>query len=79
MGYPEKTKELLAYQTMMISEARKCVGRGWLLYDAAFRQQIVSFDRVDFSRMNQSLYATTFLAYGGGRKKFCTDCMRSLG
>ena len=38
----------------------------------AFRQ---SFDTVDFSKINQSLYATTFLAYGGGRQKFCPDCM----
>lgn len=37
-------------------------GRGWLLYDAAFRQQIRSYDLVDFSHINQSLYSTTFLA-----------------
>ena len=46
-----------------------------MLYDAAFRQQIVSFESVDFSRINQSLYATTFLAYGGVRQKFCPECM----
>ncbi len=73
--YPEKIRELLAYQAMIISEARRCGGRGWLLYDAAFRQQIRSFETVDFSRINQSLYSTTFLAYGSGRTRFCPDCM----
>ena len=73
--FPEKVKELLAYQTTIISEARRCGGRGWLLYDAAFRQQVRSFESVDFSRVNQSLYATTFLAYGGRAAKFCPDCM----
>ncbi len=61
----------------MIGEARRCGGRGWLLYDDAFRQQMPSFEAVDFSKINQSLYLTTFLAYGGGRAraKFCPDCL----
>ena len=29
--YPQKTRELWAYQALMISEHRKCGGRGWLL------------------------------------------------
>ena len=50
--------------------ARRCVGHGCLLYDAAFRQ---SFKAVNFRRINQSLYSTTFLAYGEGRMKTCTE------
>ena len=74
--YPQKMKELLAYQTTIVSEARRLGGRGWLLYDSQFRQQMSSFESVDFSKINQSLYATTFLAYGGGGKqKMCPDCM----
>ena len=72
--YPEKARELWAYQATLIGEARRCGGRGWLLYDSAFRQQITSFDAVDFSKINQSLYSTTFLAYGAGAK-FCPECM----
>jgi len=64
--YPEKRNELWAYQATLIGEARRCGGRGWLLYDSAFWQQITSFETVDFSKINQSLYSTTFLAYGGG-------------
>ena len=46
-----------AYQALMITEARRCGGRGWLLYDATFRQQAASRDNADFSRLNQALYA----------------------
>lgn len=74
--YPQKCRELWAYQAMMISEHRKCGGRGWLLYDSAFRQQIASLESTDFSKINQGLYSTTFLAYGG-RGQFCARCMMS--
>jgi len=74
--FPRKARELWAYQAFIIAEHRKCGGRGWLLYDSAFRQQIASLDEADFSRVNQGLYATTFLAYGG-KGLFCTRCMAS--
>lgn len=74
--HPHKARELWAYQALMIAEHRKCGGRGWLLYDAAFRQQIASLEATDFSKVNQGLYATTFLAYGG-RGQFCARCMSS--
>ena len=60
--YPGKMKDLLAYQALMISEHRRCGGRGWLLYDATVRQQIASLKSADFARLNQSLYLTTFVA-----------------
>ena len=59
--YPEKMKELLAYQALIISEHRRCGGRGWLLYDAAFRKQISNIQEADFSRLNQSLPHHVFL------------------
>ena len=73
-AHPEKNKETWAYQAMMISEAHRRGGRGWLLYDSAFRQQVVSLESANFGRLNQALYATTFLAYGG-RGQFCPLCM----
>ena len=72
--YPEKTKELLAYQATIIAEARRCGGRGWALYDAHFRQQMASLESADFSKINQSLYSTTFLAYGS-KARSCTTYM----
>ena len=74
--YPHKARELWAYQALMIAEHHNCGGRGWLLYDCAFRQQISLLESADFSKVNQSLYATTFLAYGG-RGQFCVWCMAS--
>ena len=74
--YPEKAREMWAYQAMMISEFRRCGGRGWRLYDTAFRQHATSLESTDFSRINQGLYATTFLAYGG-KGQFCQSCMMS--
>ena len=74
--YPAKAKDLWAYQAMMVTEQQKCGGRGWLLYDSAFRQQIVSLEEAKFATLNQSLYSTTFLAYGS-RGQFCTRCLMS--
>ena len=75
--HPQKTREMWAYQATVIAEARRCEGRGWLLYDSAFRQQaemLTSLDKVDFSRINQSLYATMCLA--GGQGQYHTTCMQ---
>ncbi len=74
--YPGKTKEMLAYQALIVGESRRG-GRGWRLYDAAFRQQIRSLESVNFARINQSLYSTTILAFSGGRQTFCAVCMQS--
>ena len=74
--YPHKCRELWAYQATMIAEHRKCGGRGWLPYDAAFRQQIASLEATDFSKLNQALYSTTFLAFGN-KGQFCTRCLLS--
>lgn len=74
--YPHKCRELWAYQALMIAEHRKCGGRGWLAYDSAFRQQIVSLEETDFSKLNHGLYSTTFLAFGG-RGQFCSRCLLS--
>ena len=74
--FPVKSKDLLAYQALMISEHRMCGGRAWILYDSAFRQQISDIREADFSRLNQSLYLTTFVAYGG-RVWSCNHCLLS--
>lgn len=54
---PEKTRELWAYHSLIISEARRCGGQGWLLYnDSALRQQMASRGEGDFSKLNQLLF-----------------------
>ena len=74
--YPEKARELLAYQALLVAEHRRCGGKGWLLYDAAFCQQISNIQEADFSKLNQSLYLTTFVAYGG-KGRSCNHCLLS--
>ena len=71
--YPEKTKELWAYQATIIAEAQRCGGRGFVSYDSTFRQQMLSFESTDFSRINQSLYSTTFLSMRG-KGQCCSMC-----
>ena len=39
--HPEKMKQLLAYQTMIVGEATHCGSKGWLAYDSMFRQQAI--------------------------------------
>lgn len=57
--FPQHTKELLAYQTLIVREARRCGGKDWLAYDTHFRQQVVGNLSADWSKLNQSLYAVT--------------------
>jgi len=72
--YPDKAKQLWAYQALMITETRRCGGRGWRLYDTTFRQQLTSLETADFAKLNDSLYATTFLAYGT-KRQCCPNCL----
>ena len=75
---PERMRQLMAYQTLMVREARRCGGKGWLAYDSYFRQQAVGDDKADWSRINQSLYAVTFIAQGERDKgRCCVLCLES--
>ena len=47
--HPERVRELLAYQTLIVREARRCGGKGWLTYDWYFRQQVVGNPAADWS------------------------------
>ena len=56
---PNRVRELWAYQTMVVHEARRCGGKGWQIYDSMFRQQAANNPKVDWSVLNTS---TSFLA-----------------
>ena len=73
---PVRIKQLLAYQTFIVREARRCGGRGWLAYDSLFRQQAAGNPAVDWSKLNPTLYAVTFLAQSGSGKN-CILCMEA--
>ena len=56
---PDRYRQLMAYQTLMVREARRCGGTGWLAYDAMFRQQAAHAPGTDWSKLNTSLYTVT--------------------
>ena len=71
-------RKLLAYQTLIVREARRCGGKGWLVYDRHFQQQVVGDDEADWSRLKQSLYVVTFIAQGEKEKgQCCLTCLES--
>ena len=72
-----RVRQLLAYQATMLREASRCGGQGWRAYDAMFRQLAVAEPSTDWSRLNPSLYATTFLAQQVKGGKLCHLCMGS--
>lgn len=73
--YPERRHQLIAYLITMVREARRCGGRGWQAYDAMFRQQAAGDTSTDWSKLNSSLYASTFLACANGSGKSCSHCL----
>ena len=76
-AFPEKRKELWAYQTFLIRESRRCDGEGWRDYDSMFRQQVASAADLEWARVNNSLFAVTFLAQSSGRGKACKWCQET--
>ena len=75
--YPERVVHLLAYQTLIIREARRCGGRGWLSYDTIFRQQMIGEWRGEaWGRLNPYLFSSTFMSMGGSRSN-CPLCLES--
>ena len=73
--FPERVPHMLAYQTTLVREARRCGGSGWLAYDTAFRQQAAADPLCDWSKLNSSLYPVTFMAQANGKGKCCPHCL----
>ena len=73
--HPEKIREMMAYQTTIIREARRCGGAGWQGYDNMFRQHAANLPSIDWSKVNNSLFAVTFMAQQNGRGKTCELCL----
>ena len=72
--FPHLVRQLWAYQTLMVREARRCSGQGWRDYDAMFRQQAGSAEELEWDKLNSSLYAVTFLAQTGRGGRPCRWC-----
>ncbi len=73
--HPPRVREVWAYQTMVVREARRCGGKGWQVHMSMFRQQAANNPKVDWSVLNSSLYSTPFLAMQNQRGRACQHCM----
>ena len=67
----------VGYQMTIVREARRCGGTGWQAYDTMFRQHAATGPSTDWSKLNSSLYAVTFLAQSNGRGRCCQYCLES--
>ena len=76
--HPKRVQRLLAYQTLIVREARRCGRRGWLLYDVYFRQQMAGEWKGDkWGRLNPYLFSSTFLSLGSANHPNCSLCLES--
>ena len=74
---PERIKQLMAYQTIMIREDRRCGGAGRQGYDTMFRQLAATTPDTDWGQLNSAQYAVTFMAQQNGRGKNCQYCLET--
>ena len=72
--HPDLVHSRLAYMAMLIAEERRYGGEGWRTYDSIFRQQAADDDSVDWTVLDHSLHASTFLHHGDGPGMFCSLC-----
>ena len=76
--YPRLRVPLVAYQTLVVREARRFHFRGWLQYDQMFRQHVAGNpEDCEWGKVNSALYAITFLSRQRGETQTCFLCMAS--
>lgn len=69
------TRDQLAYARLIIREAQRHGGPGWLDYDRAFRQQIAADPSLRWNTLLPGLQAATMLGQQAARQgPFCTLC-----
>ena len=73
--FPDKLVKVMAYGKMIIKEAGRHGGEGWKVYDTLFRQMLAADKTIPWSKLNFTLYATTFLAMPDSYSCQCSICM----
>ena len=69
------TQDQLAYARLLIKEAQRHGGLGWLDYDRAFRQQVAADPSIRWNTLIPGLQASTILGQQqAGPGLFCTLC-----
>lgn len=70
----QTTRDLLTYLRLVIREAQRHDGRGWLDYDRVFRQQAAIDRSLQWTSLQPGIQAATILGHGPSRGMFCTLC-----
>ena len=76
-SHPHLVKSRLAYLALIVSKARRNGGNGWITYDAIFRQIATEDEAVDWTRLDTSLHAATFIAQSSNARSVCIHCSSS--
>ena len=69
-----QTRSLLTYGRLVVREAQRHNGPGWLEYDRIFRQHAALSPLTVWHELNPSLHASTVLSYRAGPGKVCSLC-----
>ena len=68
------TRDQLAYARLIVSQAQRHGGQGWLEYDRLFRRQSALDPSLPWNMIQPGLQATTILGQHPGMGHFCTLC-----
>ena len=69
-----QTCNLLTYGRLVVREAQRHSGPGWLEYDRIFRQHAALSPSTVWNELNPSLHASTILSYRAGPGQVCSIC-----
>ena len=72
-----KTQDTLAYAQLLIREAQRHDGGGWLDYDRVFQQQAAIDPSLQWNTLHPGIQAATMVRSGSGSGTFCTLCRGS--
>ena len=71
------TRNHLAYARLLIQEALRHGGMGWLDYDRVFRKQVAIDPTLQWNSLMPGLHTSTILSTRNGTGLFCTLCKGS--
>lgn len=71
------TRDRLTYAVLLLREAMRHGGQGWLEYDRLFRQQAALDANLPWNLIHPGLQATTILGQRTGTGTFCSLCQET--
>ena len=71
---PERTKNMLAYLSLIAKCSLKYRWPSWLVYDQNFRQEAAESGRTDWSKVDPSIYAQCFTGASISPENWCKRC-----